>query len=315
MVWLGVLALTFSPASASAASTLARFDAVNDATDPLPVLEPWFAEPARSLEELAYAAAPAPAPDDAGQNPPVIVVARRENWLEEEALVGSYGQPEWTTKRRFSSTRIYVKPENTVGVEYWFIFKKPKHGSGELIHQAEIEIGLPGRFQLDLYLVGNGQEGDSDINIDEMFEIRWALADWGKIWGNPALYAEFVNRESEPEKVELKLLLGDELAPRWHWGLNFVWEAEVSGAREHEYELTSALSYSVVDKVFSIGIEGKFSVADEKDNRGHFEENIRLGPSLQWRPCPKMHIDVAPLFGLTHDSRKLDLYFIVGYDF
>ena len=58
-------------------------------------------------------------------------------------------------------------------------------------------------------------------------ELRWALADWGKIWGNPTLYAEykFADEHWGPDVYEFKLLLGDQFAPRWHWGVNFVWEA------------------------------------------------------------------------------------------
>ncbi len=36
----------------------------------------------------------------------VVITAQRQN---EERLVGPYGQPQWTTLRRFPSTRVYVQ--------------------------------------------------------------------------------------------------------------------------------------------------------------------------------------------------------------
>src|SRR3954468_20239623 len=155
--------------------------------------------------------------------PPVNVVGQKTSDLREEDRVGSYGQPRWTATRRFPNTRVYVVPEGKIEGELWFIPRFLKSGETNGRYLAEIEYGLPNRFQIDAYYrldineAGDGQNG-------AQFEVRWALADWGKILFNPTLYVEYIAREDDPDGVEFKLLLGDELAPRIHWGVNFVGE-------------------------------------------------------------------------------------------
>ena len=96
------------------------------------------------------------------------------------------GRPEWTSARRFTGTRVYIQQEPwEAGVESWWRLKN--HRDGTISHRLleEVEIGLPWRMQLDLY---NDIEGDQRGRFhDQSFnvELRWALADWGKIWGNP----------------------------------------------------------------------------------------------------------------------------------
>ena len=58
----------------------------------------------------------------------------------------------------------------------------------------EVEIGLPYRMQLDLY---NDIEGDEKGRFHYQsfnVELRYALADWGKIWGNPTFYGSAVTK-------------------------------------------------------------------------------------------------------------------------
>ena len=41
---------------------------------------------------------------------------------------------------------------------------------------------------------------------------------------------------------------------------------------------------------------------------------ILLGPSFQWRPTPRTHIDIVPLFGLTDDSPVAQVFLVFGID-
>jgi hypothetical protein len=248
--------------------------------------------------------------------PAIEVVGRRPSELREEDLVGPYGQPRWTAHRRFPTTRIYVIPPWQVDVEYWLRTKVPRDGSTEFEHRQEVEIGLPYRFQFDFYLIETHEDGSDTTFIDQSFELRYAFADWDKIPFNPTAYFEYIHRtQDRPEKIEVKLLFGDELATRWHWGMNFIWEQDLGGARETVVEWTPAISYTIIDEVLSVGAEGKFEVAAEKPNRNKYVENLRLGPSIQWRPFKQLHIDIAPLFGLNEDSRKADIFFVAGWEF
>ena len=115
--------------------------------------------------------------------------------------------------------------------------------------------------------------------------------------------------------IEYKLLLGDELAPGWHWGSNLVLEHETGGERENDYEGTLGLSHTLVDERFSLGGELKVEFADTAEDRGDFDKALELGPSLQYRPFHSMHIDVAPLVGIGADARALDVYVVLGWEF
>lgn len=246
-----------------------------------------------------------------------VVTARRVSPLDEEQRIGPYDQPAWTAARRFPSTRIYVRPPGSFGFEYWSRPTIPRHGPAEIQTQYEFELGLPGRVQVDMYIVRDqAGDGDESSSFDEQkFEVRYALADWGKLWANPTLYVELANKDDAPDAIEFKLLLGDELKPGWHWGTNFVFERELGGDLENNYELTAGISHTLEDERFSLGGELKTSIADVHEDRGDFEEQLLIGPSLQYRPTPQIHVDFAPLVGVGHDSPELQAFFVLGYDF
>jgi hypothetical protein len=245
--------------------------------------------------------------------PPVTVVGEKPSDLREEDRVGSYGQPRWTATRRFPGTRVYVVPEGKIEFEYWLRPTINKDGSTDTRSLYELEMGLPKRFQLDLYL-RTDQEGDGRHAAGGRLKCG-AFADWGKIWGNPTVYFEYVMLEDRPDKIEPKLLLGGELAPRWHWGANLVAEIELGGERSHEYQLTGAISYTLIDSKFSVGAESQLIMTDVAGDRGNFDTEVLLGPSIQFRPLPQMTINFAPLVGLTDDSPDAQIYLNLGWEF
>jgi len=211
---------------------------------------------------------------------------------------------------------VYVVPAGQLELEHWTRVKVPEEGQSTVETQYEVELGLPHRFQVDLYYVTEktGSEGDLDIS-EQKYELRYALADWGRIWMNPTLYLEYVSRNAEADKVEYKLLLGDELGQGWHFGSNLVLEHELDGAGENEYELTMGLARTVIDEKLSLGAEMKAALVDVHADRGEYEESLEIGPSLQYRPIPQMHIDFAPLIGIGSDSRAADIFLVLGWEF
>jgi hypothetical protein len=256
-------------------------------------------------------------PEPSPQGEPVVVEGRRVSDLREEDRIGGYGQPEWTSHRRFAETRVYVRPEGTVEFEYWLIPEFPRDGGpAETKTQFEFEFGLPERFQLDLYLVSHQDGNEGVMAIDEQkVEVRWALADWDVIFANPTLYVEWAAVNEAPDHVEAKLLLGGEVASAWHWGANLVFEHETAGDQENAYELTGGISYTVLDQKFSVGAEVKYALVDDKNDRGNFDNEVLIGPSFQFRPLPRAHIDVAPLFGITDDSPDAKITILFGWEF
>ena len=238
-----------------------------------------------------------------------------EQLLNEEKTVGPNQQPEWTTQRRFPTTRVYVLAPWQVEFEQWWKGKFPRDGHSSHLFQEEIGVGLPYRFQLDVY--ENLEYTDKELfrHQGNQVEIRWALADWGRIPLNPTLYAEWVFNDHDPDKYELKLLLGEELAPRWHWALNGIYEQEVGGGRSTELAWSQAVSYTVIDQKLSVGVEMNFEHTTEKGSRSDPEIEFIIGPCFQWRPTCNTHLDAVPLFGVTHESPRVEVFIVFGIDF
>lgn len=130
------------------------------------------------------------APESSGDAAAPEVVARGARVLSEDDPVGVYGQPEWTTRRRFARSRVYVLPEGQWEFEQWWRGTFD-HGDGPAhLFQEEIGVGLPHRFQLDLY--GNWEHEESTTFWSGVQpELRWAPADWGVLPLNPTLYLEY----------------------------------------------------------------------------------------------------------------------------
>ncbi|MGA2623339.1 MAG: hypothetical protein ABSF91_05745 [Bacteroidota bacterium] len=258
----------------------------------------------------------------------IVVTGERP---KEEQAVGPYKQPEWTLHRRFPSTRVYIQTmPGEVEFEQWVEIRVPPRNSGEksLARFAEeLEFGLGKRTQLDIYLNTLRQwdgAGSSFGLRGWSVEMRWAFADWGVLPGNPTLYLEYSVFDSANgdegkgyDKIEPKLLLGGELAARWHWGLNLVTERGLAPFenRDEEYNATGVISYSLADQSLSIG--PSFSYTHEIDRNGGIAtttNEILAGPSLQWRPSRKAHLDLEPLFGLTDESKQLKMFVVFGWD-
>jgi hypothetical protein len=244
--------------------------------------------------------------------------------LKDSDPVGAYGQPTWTSMRRFPTTRVYVLPAGAASFEYWLradgLLESDDRASFQ--HSYEMEFGLGQHLQLDLYLVTAQDKGYAPLALgEEKMELRYAFADWGKLWGNPTLYFEWSWHNNGPQALEGKLLLGDSITPRLFWGLNLVYEGQLGQKFDGEYALAFGLAYSLIDGIFSVGLEGKIALVDEKDSRFDFKEKeLLFGPSFQIRPLPGVHIDLLPLFGALLEEGQdakpaYTIYFIVGKEF
>ncbi len=294
-----------------------------DCTEP-PILKPEAAAsgavPAAWAGILSQDPPPAllPAPPSwmagaRGQDlPPVVVKAPPTS---EEDPVGENGQPEWTTRRRFARSRVYVLPPWQVETELWSRTKMNADEGPDRVLQGEVEVGLPHRFQLDLYQNLEGEPGDRIHDRGPQVEGRWALADWGKIPWNPALYGEYMWNRLGAGKYEAKLLVGDTVGPRWHAAGNLLFEQETSGATATELGLTAAASRSLVDRKLAVGVEVTVSRLSESGSRARPTWEAAVGPSLQWRFHPRAHLDIVPMFGLNRRSTGLDLFIVLGWDF
>lgn len=173
---------------------------------------------------------------------------------------------------------------------------------------------MPYRFQLDLYENVENPANGTTRHAGNQIEARWAFADWGRIPLNPTLYAEWKFNGAAPDAYELKLLLGEQLAPRWHWGFNLFYEQETGGARATELGFSQAVSYSAIDSKISVGIEMNFEHTTEKGFRSDPAIEFLVGPSIQWRPTPRTHLDLVPLFGTSRDSPWVEPFIVFGIE-
>jgi hypothetical protein len=94
-----------------------------------------------------------------------------------------------------------------------------------------------------------------------------------------------------------------------------VGEFEMGGEREYEYEFTGGLGHPIVDSKFSVGLETRLAWADVAGDRGNYSRNFRLGPSIQFRPLPRMTVNVAALGGLTEESDDAQMFVNTGWEF
>ena len=136
----------------------------------------------------------------------------------------------------------------------------------------------------------------------------------GKIPFNPTLYGEWKFNHQAPDAYELKLLLADDFAPGWHWGFNAFYEQEVGGGRESESGASFAVSHTLVDQKLSLGVEMNLEAQSGPNLDGKPEVEFLIGPSLQWRPIPRMHLDLVPLLGTTGDSPRVEVFIVFGID-
>lgn len=240
----------------------------------------------------------------------------------DQQLVGPYNQPQWTTQRPWATTRVYVLPPGQAQVEQWVRPTYPRGGKPKFRFLEEFAIGLPGRFQLDLYerwnVEPNGANREYADHEGTQIELRWAMADWGDIWMNPTLYAEWVEKggpQDKPNVYEVKLLLGDQIGDNLYYATNIVLEQETGGEREQEIAWSHALSMTLIDRLLLGGLEANFTNTTVHSDRGRADTGFTIGPSLQLRPTNRTFVDVVGLFGVTNESPDAQLYVIFGYQF
>lgn len=252
---------------------------------------------------------------------PAIRIPGKEFELKEEERIGDNEQPRWTSARRFNRTRTYVIPNGEFEFEFWHRLTTPrrsKHGDERANNRIllEAEMGLPLRFQIDMYLQmeKNGSEGPFEVTAGK-FEVRWALFKWGRCYTNPTLYVEYAMNSGEPDAIECKLLLGDEICPRWHWGVNLVYEHDLGGDHGNHYAITGGLSYTFFDSLFSFGVETENEFSDNADNRNTFENEHLIGPSMQIKPLPQMHVNIVLYLGIGVHSPAFRSWIVIGWEF
>ncbi len=243
----------------------------------------------------------------------------------ETELVGPANQPEWTTRRVFLETDVYVIPFGEVEFNQFYISSHPRHGKPESLFESELEVGLPWRTQFDVEMSYGVRDGKLTYD-STMLELPHALADWGKIPLNPAIDAGWRFNTSGPDSYLFRLLLAEQFGQKLYFGANLSFERQVAGELETAYEFSAAMNYNLIDMKLSVGAQfvleyetARESEFDAEDNvwetANKYDTQILLGPSVLYRPTNHLYLGVTSLFGLTEKSPTVEAFFLLGIDF
>ena len=148
-------------------------------------------------------------------------------------------------------------------------------------------------------------------------ELRYALADWGKIPFNPTIYVEyaFTNHKYNGDTLETKLLFGDDIGKRVHWGLNVSFESELSHELGKTLIIAGGVGFTVIDQTLNAGVEMQFDRDTVAGQRSNPNVEFEVGPSFQWRITKNSHLDLVGLFGCTHQGPRFEGFLVFGWDF
>lgn len=266
--------------------------------------------------------------------PAITVNAAGDGTARSDDLIGTYGQPRWSATRLFSEVRTYVIPEGQFDFEYWLKIAEPSKRDRDEAREAglskpkaevqqvyEAEMGIGWRTQLDLYQVyaKDGSNGNNKLDATK-FEIRHALADWDKIWGNPTLYAEWEQAAEGADSAEFKLLTCGNIKRDWVWANNIVWEGMTGNERDRSIEFNTAAGWTSADNRLSVGVEtnlAQVSAREDSSDPGsrvhHYE--VAAGPSARFHPIPPMHIIATVMVGLNEYAPGTKTTLIAGWEF
>ncbi len=259
-----------------------------------------------------------------------------------DELPGAYGAPGAFSRSRFSPlTTAYVLPPGSVYAALIYQGDAFREGKPDHLFTQEIEVSLPYRFGLALenrVEHFNGETENSSFSI----EVRYAFADWGKIPLNPTIFAEYkfgtgkilheegpppppeeaAAAEAEgapnlPDAYEFRLLLAEEFGGRFEWAFNAFFERENVGDRGREWGFAQSIQTPILlpRERLKAGIEMQYQNFTVKDTRGSPIHRFNIGPSFSFKPAAHMRLDLTPLFGVTEDSPRVQVFAIFSYVF
>ncbi|PYI46343.1 MAG: hypothetical protein DMF11_09080 [Verrucomicrobia bacterium] len=259
----------------------------------------------------------------------VVVSAESEEAEHDQFTeLGEYAQPAWAERSRFSSTTsVYVLSpyEMFVGTIWEAIFRR--HGKALHDLTQEVDFGLPHRFEVglenELGLVGSDAH-ETSVTA----EARYAFANWNAIPLNPAISAEYIfgvgksvkdtgsdkDLRRQPNAVAVRLLLGQNFAHHFGYGLNVGLQQDVSRDSGREFEISQSVAYGAMKGKLEFGAEMRYVHNTPQRNPVDRDELV-TGPTIGWKPTRQLRISLAPLFGCTGDSPRVESFVLVSYEF
>jgi hypothetical protein len=257
-----------------------------------------------------------------------------------EEVPSAYGATPGFSRSRFSNlVNAYVLPPGAVfaGLIYEgdaLRFNRPDH-----TFTQEVEIGLPYRFGVAFE---NGVETFRGRTQERTFSIeaRYALADWNKIPLNPTLFVEgkfgigdilhdegppapagpgeaqafLAQHKPLPDAIEVRLLLAQDFSENIEWALNGFCEQEVGGDRGREIGFAQSVMFPIIlsHERLKLGAEMQFTSFTDVGLRAAGTPSYRvvIGPTIAWKPSKNTRLDISPLFGVTPDAPRAQVFVV-----
>lgn len=119
-----------------------------------------------------------------------------------------------------------------------------------------------------------------------------------------------------PDAVEGRLLLAQDFGEHFEWAFNAYFEQETGGDRGREWGFAQSVSVPVTsNERFKIGAEMLYTNFSDKGIRDDAENRFVIGPTVAWKPSRWTRLDVSPLFGVTDESPRAQIFVVFSMVF
>ena len=226
-------------------------------------------------------------------------------------------------RRAFTYTYEYVtQPQGNLELEFYNTQSRSKWGDGAIsswAQQIEVEYGITDYTDVSLYQVFEETEDEGVHYAETKLRMRHRFGERGLYPVDLLVYMELVKPFGRPAvEIEPKLVVSRDFGAVTAV-VNLIPEVEVarefepSGDKELELEFepgwAAGVTYEVVPQL-KVGGE-TFGTIHEPFDDARFVQ-AWVGPAVSWAPSTRLYLTVTPAFGLTDESDKFLVRFLLG---
>jgi hypothetical protein len=104
--------------------------------------------------------------------------------------------------------------------------------------------------------------------------------------------------------------LSQDFGEKIEWALNVFFEKENTGDRGREWGVAQSIAMPVLlpNERLKAGLEMLYQNFTVKDTRGDPIHRFGIGPMVAWKPSRNTRFDLSPLFGVTEDSPRVQVF-------
>jgi hypothetical protein len=119
--------------------------------------------------------------------------------------------------------------------------------------------------------------------------------------------------QERPDAAVLRLLLGQDFVGHFGYALNFALPQDVSDSGR-QFELSQCVTCGLMKGIYEVGAEMRYSHSTQ-EFRAHAQDDLVIGPTIGWKPTRQTRVNLAPLFGCTHESARVVMLAMFSYEF